>query len=146
MAQGLCLTYLQLPAEGDPNYPAGHRAVDGLTLADVDLTGSVIDAVEHELETAGAPSDATDDWPTDQDLLIAVQRRLHRRIDELRTGYTEEEAIAEVAVFWLFGRRVLFTGGPTWGDPPSDLFEVISELSELPVVLQAMGCDLDLPT
>jgi hypothetical protein len=145
MAQWLCLTYLQLPAEGDPDYPAGHLAVDRLTVANVDLTGSVVDAIEHELEAAGAPTDATDEWPTDQDLLVAVQRRLHRRIDELRAGYTEEEAITELAVFRLFGRRVLFTGGLTWGDPPSDLFEVINELSEFPVVLQAMGCDLDLP-
>ena len=144
MGHSLILTYLQLPAEGDPDYAAGHTAVDRLTVADFDMAESIIDAVEEELATGQPPADASDEWPTQQDLLVGVQRRLHRRIDELRAGYTDEEAWRDMAVLGLFGGRMLFTGGLTWGDPPTELFEAIEELSEFPVVLHAMGCDLDL--
>ncbi len=143
MAQCLVLTYLQLPAEGDPDYAAGHAAVDRLTVADLDMTGSIVDAVDHDLAATEPPAGAGDEWPTQHDFLVAVRRRLRRRIDELRAGYTDEQAITDFAVFSLFGRRVLFTGGLTWGDPPTELYEVIDELSEFPAVLHAMGCDLD---
>ncbi len=143
MGHSLVLTYLQVPAGGDPDYPAGHAAVDRLTVADLDTADSIIDAVEEELTAGPPPANASDEWPTQQDLLVGVQRRLHRRIDELRAGYTDEEAWRDMAVLGLFGRRVLFTGGLTWGDPPTELFEAIEELSEFPVVLHAMGCDRD---
>jgi len=111
MGHSLVLTYLQVPAGGDPDYPAGHAAVDRLTVADLDTADSIIDAVEEELTAGPPPANASDEWPTQQDLLVGVQRRLHRRIDELRAGYTDEEAWRDMAVLGLFGRECCSRAG-----------------------------------
>ncbi len=143
MGRGLLLTYLQLPDEGDPDYAAGHTAVGQLTIDAIELDWNLGQAVSTELEDAGPPAGAAGDWPSEQDFLVAAKRRLHRRIDELRVAYGDEEASGEWMVFELFGHRLLVTGGWGSGDSPCELYDIIDELSDCPAVLRAMGCDLD---
>ena len=144
MGQSLLVAYLQLPDRTDPDYAVGHAAVDQLTMDRVDVSCNLGQAVSADLEDTEPPVGAPDDWPTEQDFLIAVKRRLHRRIDELRLAYADRETSRDWVVLALFGHRLLLTGGSSWGDSPSELFDIIEELSDCPAVLHAMRCDLDL--
>jgi hypothetical protein len=144
MGQSLLVTYLHLPDKGDPDYAAGHAAVDQLTLDRVDATWNLGQAVSADLETSEPAAGTPDDWPNEQDFLVALKRRLHRRIDELRLAYADRETSRDWVVLPMFGHRLLLTGGFSWGDSPTELFDIIEELSDCPAVLHAMRCDLDL--
>jgi hypothetical protein len=150
MGASLLLTYLQLPDRGNPDYAAGHAAVEGLTLDQLDTAWNLGQAVQWELEETPRPEGTSEDWPSEQDFLAALKRRLHRRIDELRAAYGDtatrrlEAADHDYLVFVLFGHRVLFTGGSSNGDSPTDLYDSIVELCDCPAVLRAMRCDLDI--
>jgi len=148
MGVSLLLTYLQLPDTGDPDYAAGHAAAENLTLEQIETDGNLGQAVQSELEKTARPEGASDNWPTEQDFLAALKRRLQRRVDELRAAHGDaetrrlEQPSHEHVVVELFGHRVLLTGGPSQGDAPTDLYETIVELCACPAVLRAMRCDL----
>ena len=150
MGASLLLTYLQLPDTGDPDYAAGHAAAEDLTIDQIDTDWNLGQSVGWELEETTRPEGAPDDWPTEQDFLAALKRRLHGRIDELRAAYGDaatrqlEEASYDYVVLELFGHRLLVTGGSSQGDSPTDLYDTIVDLCDCPAVLRAMRCDLDI--
>ncbi len=150
MGASLLLTFLQLPDQGNPDYAAGHAAIERLTSDGIDLDWNLGQSVEWELADTKRPEGAPDDWPTEEDLLAVVKRRLHQRVDELRAAYgaadtrAAEQPSHDYVVLELFGHRLLVTGGSSWGDSPTDLYDVIGDLSDCPAVLRAMRCDLDI--
>jgi hypothetical protein len=148
----LLLAYLQLPDDGtDPDWPAGHAAIDTLTFP---FAGS---ARYDDLTETLAGEDALPTVPDDEHdapamraweaaVTAAGRRRLHQRVDELREAYGTAGGgmDPDLTLSYPFGHRLLVTGGRSSGSPPTELFDTLNELAGFPQVTQAMGCDRDM--
>jgi hypothetical protein len=134
MASSMLVAALLTPTDGSPPaWAAGRHAIDSLTFAD--LTDGLMDSVEDAVD-----EDAVDD---ERAVLAAAKARLHRRIQELRTAYGDGQARLDPDLYFFhaFGRRMLMTGGASWGGPPTELFEVLVELTEIDSVAEALAGD-----
>jgi hypothetical protein len=132
MGSSMLLVALVTPTDGSPpEWTAGRRAVDSLTFAD--LTDGLLDSVEDEVDEGAVDEE--------QAVLEAAKARLRRRIQELEAAYGDgqEGVDPDLAFFHAFNRRMLMTGGVSWGGPPTDLFDVLVDLNEVDSVARALA-------
>jgi hypothetical protein len=141
MGSSLLMVVLPTPTDGSPpDWAAGRAAVDALAFAD--LPDGLVEAVELDEE---ADQGAIDD---DEAVLAAARARLHRRIGELEAAYGDgqEGMSRDLSFLHLFDRRLLVTGGPSGGDAPTELFDVLTELGDTgPVAAALAGNDTPVP-
>lgn len=135
MPSNLFLVWLPVPTDGSPpDWAAAHTAVDQLTTRDVN---------EELLDVLGLlEADPDEDKATyDARVLAAVQHHLHTRLQELQDAYGDGgvETSGELAYLHVFGRRLLVTGGRSWGDPPTEMFTVVDELTEFTAIVAALA-------
>lgn len=107
-----------------PEFKAAHRAVDALTAAEV---------VEAE-EFCDLPDLATSEG------LRTLREDLHLRLDEL------ERALDSREFTWtsVRGATVYVTGGLSWGESPTEAFDVVDRLRAVRGVLAAAGFEDEL--
>jgi hypothetical protein len=119
MGADLLITALMLDERREPDFEAAERAISALQGADV-----------------------TDpDWfdghdPEDPEGLEQIRAVLRADLQELR------EAIAgcrEMAEMIVRGARLHLTGGMSWGDGPTEVWDVIARLRAVRGVLAAAG-------
>jgi hypothetical protein len=76
-----------------------------------------------------------------------AREHLTARVDELHTALTATGRDAPRDLTWIGspdGRwRIYLTGGMSWGDSPSDLYDAIDDLWHVPQVLAALGFAVD---
>jgi hypothetical protein len=139
MGSSMLLVALSTPTDGSPpEWAAGREAIEQLTFAD--LTDGLLSSIEDEVA-----EDAVDD---EEAVLAAAKARLHRRISELQAAYGDGqgELDRDLSFFHLCGRRMLTTGGPSWGGPPTELFDLVVDLAEIDKVATALaGNDKPVP-
>ena len=135
MPSNLLLIWLPVPTDGSPpDWATAHAAVDQLTTRE--LNEEPLDALDLLL------ADVEEDEATyDARVLAIAQRHLHTRLRELQDAYGEGDADMshELAYLHVHGRRLLVTGGSSWGDPPTEMFTVLNELAEFPTIVAALA-------
>jgi hypothetical protein len=135
MPPNLFLVWLPVPTDGSPpDWTAGHAAVDQLTTSDLnEELLDVLDLLEADADEDAATYDAR--------VLAAAKHHLHTRLQELQEAYGDGdvETSGELAYLHVFGRRLLVTGGRSWGDPPTEMFTVADELTEFPTIVAALA-------
>jgi hypothetical protein len=67
--------------------------------------------------------------------MAVIRDTLAAALDQLRSGLEGREA----AVIEVRGALVYLTGGPSWGEMPTELFAVIDQLRCVRGVLDAVG-------
>ncbi len=135
MGSALFLVWLPVPTDGSPpDWAAAHAAADQLTTRQ--LNEELLDALDLLL------ADPEEDEATyDARVLAAAQHHLHTRLEELQEAYGDggTDMSGELAYLHVFGRRLLITGGSSWGDPPTEIFTALDELTEFPTIVAALG-------
>jgi hypothetical protein len=135
MPSNLFLVWLPVPTDGSPpDWAAAHAAVGQLTTRE--LNEELLDALDLLL------ADVEEDEATyNTRVLATAQRHLHTRLQELQDAYGDGgvETSCELAYLHVFGRRLLVTGGRSWGDPPTEMFTVVDELTEFPTIVAALA-------
>jgi hypothetical protein len=98
------------------------------------MSEGLLDAVEAESDEIVILDD-------EAAMLAAAKARLHRRIGELETAYGDgqEGMHRDLSFLHLLDRRMLVTGGPSWGDAPTELFDVLAELVDAGPVTTALA-------
>jgi hypothetical protein len=140
MGSDLLMVVLPTPTDGSPpDWAAARAAVDQLTYDQ--LPEGLLDAVEAESDEA-VPLD-------DEAAMLAEARaRLHRHLVELQAAYGDDQEgmHQDLSFLHLFDRRMLVTGGPSWGGAPTELFDVLAELGDTgPVAAALSGDDKPVP-
>ncbi len=117
MGADFLLATLVIDKRRTPDFAAGQAAIERLCCDDV------VDADELGGE------------PIDEQGMAAIRRRVAEALDELECGLVSRE------VEWIEvrGATVYVTGGMSWGDSPTDLFETITRLRAVKGVLTAVG-------
>ncbi len=135
MGSALFLVWLPVPTDGSPpDWAAAHAAVDQLTTRQ--LNEELLDALDLLL------ADPEEDEATyDARVLTTAQRYLRTRLEELQEAYGDGGTgmSGELTYLHVFGRRLLITGGSSWGDPPTEIFTALDELTEFPTIVAALG-------
>jgi hypothetical protein len=133
MGSDLLMVVLPTPTDGPPDWAAAHVAVDGLTYDE--LAEEVLNRVEEEVDEEQVDNEEA--------VLVAATARLHGRITELQEAYGggQEAMHQDLTFLYLFDRRMLVTGGPSFGGPPTELFNVLVELADTVPVAKALAGD-----
>ena len=135
MPSNLFLIWLPVPTDGSPpDWAAAHAAVDQLTTRQ--LNEELLDALDLLLADVDE-----DEAAYDTRVLATAQRHLHTRLQELQEacGDGDADMSHELAYLHVHGRRLLITGGRSWGDPPTEMFTVLDELTEFPTIVAALA-------
>jgi len=128
MGSSMLIAVLPVPTDPNtlPDWAAARAAVDQLEYQQ--LGEWVLNRIEDEVDDA-----QVDNEPV---VLAAVKARLHERVTEL------EEAFAtgrDLTTLYLLDRRFLVSGGPSWGDSPTESFEALVELADTIPVAEALA-------
>jgi hypothetical protein len=119
MGADMLIASLAIEQGLDPDFAAAHRVVEV-------ITG---DRVEE--------ADEFDDLPDldSPEGLLALRADLHDRLDQL------EQALCGREFTWttVRGANVFVTGGLSWGDSPTEAFELVNRLRAVRGVLAATG-------
>jgi hypothetical protein len=135
MGSDLLMVVLPIPSDGSsPDWAAARVAVD--QLAYDQLSARLLDAVEAERDEIVLVDD-------EAAMLAAARARLHRRIGELQAAYGDGQGLMhrDLSFLHLFDRRLLVTGGPSSGDAPTELFDVLVELGDAGPVATALAAN-----
>lgn len=117
--------------------------------ADLLLEAAVIDAeatpdwaaAERSIEELKSFEDLHDPYCFGAETIAEAKGALRERLDVLREAM--EGAIRrDLNELVIRGARVVISGGPSWGDVPTEMFEVISNLHR-EGVLEAAGFDME---
>jgi hypothetical protein len=125
MGADMLIATLAIDEDLHPDFAAAHRAVDVITA----------DRVEDPDEFLDLPDLATPEG------LVALRADLHRCLDEL------ERRLGGREFTWIpvRGANVYVTGGPSWGDSPTEAFDLIDRLRAVRGVLAAAEFEDELP-
>jgi hypothetical protein len=107
-----------------PDFAAAHRAIEVVTAADI----------EDEDEFCDMPDPQTGSG------LSALRVDLHRCLNELELALSGREFTADS----VRGATIYITGGLSWGDSPSEAFEIVNRLRAVRGVLRAAGFEDEL--
>jgi hypothetical protein len=118
MGADLLIVSLVIDKAREPDFDAGHEAIENLASIDVE-----------------APDEFFEYDCDNDEGMTEIRRQLADALEELRCGLVSRE------VEWieLRGARVYVTGGMSWGDTPTHLFETIVRLRAVRGVLTAVG-------
>lgn len=117
MGADLILAWLVIDKSRKPDFAAGHAAIERLGADQVDVYEEFDEDADSEQGMA------------------AIRRSLTEALSELECGLGSRE------VEWidLRGAFVYVTGGMSYGDAPTSLFETITRLRAVSRVLAAVG-------
>lgn len=118
MSADLLITALVLEEDREPDYEAAERAIAAVEGSDV-------------LE-----SDRFDEDPDEPDGLERIRAALRADLRELREAI---EGYLEIAEMNVRGATLYLTGGMSWGDGPTEVWDVIARLRSVRGVLTAAG-------
>jgi hypothetical protein len=122
MGADLLITALVIDQGRTPDFAAAHASIDSVTSDRVEL-----------------PDEFWDHDPETDEGIDAIR-------DELRASLSDLEAALKQSreLTWLQtrGATVYLTGGLSFGDAPTELFETSSRLWAVPVVLAAAGFEV----
>jgi hypothetical protein len=93
----------------------------------------VLHRLVHDLSTADLDNEEFVSLADDRD----VRQMLHEYVDLLPADPGQHRDVAEMALPHM-PYRVLFTGGPSWGDSPCDLFDSFCCLGALPAIVRQL--------
>ncbi len=119
MGADLILAALVIDNQREPDFKAGHRAIERLTAKDLEV-----------------PDEFIDEDPETPEGLGRIRAVLAADLDELQCSLDESR---EVDLIDVRGATVYLTGGMSYGDSPTDLFETITRLRAAKGVLRAVG-------
>jgi hypothetical protein len=130
-----------IPEGLQPDWDAGFRAIRALPLEALWGTGDDLFPLEYWVDASGRLQEM--DWfPSAEAAFWSISSActyLNRQLAVFR-GVCELGWPEEVIDFTAAGHRVLFTGGPSWGEPAGDLISPLIYLAETGV-LSAAGFD-----
>lgn len=118
MGADLFIAALVIDQAREPDFAAAKALIERLGREDVELPDEFY---EHDLETAEG--------------IAGVRCLTAEALDDLECGLVSRE------VEWIDvrGARVFITGGMSWGDSPTQLFETITRLRAVRGILAAAG-------
>lgn len=119
MGADLLLTWVGLEEGREPDFEAARTRINELT--------------DSELETAAREHFAWDENSGIADVATSMHAEVNK-LEKLWIGGSREVARLKVR-----GADLLFTGGMSWGDGPTDAFEVIEKVMAIPGALEAAG-------
>jgi hypothetical protein len=124
MGADMLIASLVIPSGAQPDFAAAHRRVEAVIAADIDEPDEFLD-----LPDPGTPEG-----------LLALREDLHRCLTEL------EDALVGREFTWTEVRdaKVYLTGGLSWGDSPTEAFELVDRLRAVRGVLAAAGFEGEL--
>ena len=122
MGADLLITALVIETGMTPDFDAARAAIETVSSAKIEV-----------------PDEFWDYDPDTDEGLDAIRHHLRDSLSELETALQESR---ELASFELHGATVYLTGGMSWGDAPTELFETFSRLWAVPAVLVAAGFEV----
>jgi hypothetical protein len=122
MGADLLIAALVIDAGREPDFAAARAALDLLHQEQVEI-----------------PDQFSDHDPGTEAGLEAISESLCDSLAELEEALQESR---ELASFELRGATVFLTGGMSWGDTPTELFDTFNRLWAVPSVLAAAGFEV----
>jgi hypothetical protein len=119
MGADLLIAALIIERDRSPDFDAARSAIESVRPDQIEIPDEFC---EHDLETAAG--------------LDAIRCDLQASIGRLEAALQDSR---ELASFELRGATVYLTGGMSWGDSPTELFETFTRLWAVPAVLAAAG-------
>jgi hypothetical protein len=119
MGADMLIASLVIPSGVQPDFAAAHRRVDAVISADIEDPDEFLELPD----------------PDTIEGLLALRDDLHRCLAEL------EQALFGREFTWSEVRdaQVYVTGGLSWGDSPTEAFELVNRLRAVSGVLAAVG-------
>lgn len=119
MGADLLLTALVIETGRAPDFDAARIAIEAVTSAQIEV-----------------PDEFWDEDPDSDVGLEAIRHELRNSLDDLEAALQQSRELASLE---LRGATVYLTGGMSWGDAPTELFDTFTRLLAVPVVLAAAG-------
>ncbi len=119
MSAELMAAALVIDNQRQPDFKAGHKAIERLKATDLEF-----------------PNEYTDDDPETPEGLARIRAVLAEALSQLEWLLTDDREVDSIEVR---GATVHITGGVSYGDPPTDLFALITRLQLARGVLHAVG-------
>ncbi len=147
MGADLLMAVLTLENDGrDPDFGAAHEELKRITLrrikdSNISLEDAYPDCPLSEAKMRFEAGDIEGAEVEVDDGGIFSCDKIIRYLDTLEEAYAGG---ARDSMFITIGHlRVFITGGMSWGDSPSDTFEAISSLQQIPEIWNKLGFDND---
>jgi hypothetical protein len=118
----LLITALVIETGRTPDFETARAAIETVSSSQVEI-----------------PDEFWDHDPYTDAGLDAIRSQLRDSLSELEAALQQSR---ELASFGLRGATVYLTGGMSWGDSPTELFETFSRLWAVPAVLVAAGFEV----
>lgn len=122
MGADLLITALVIESGRTPDFDASRAAIETVSSSQIEIPDEFWD---HDPDTDAG--------------LGAIRGELRDSLGELEAALQQSR---ELASFELRGVTVYLTGGMSWGDAPTELFETFSRLWAVPAVLVAAGFEV----
>jgi hypothetical protein len=121
MGADLLLTTLVWDKDRKLNWKAGHTAIDAL---------QTYDDENHEPSENGH---------LECDTPELTKEELHDLLDNVKQA--TEDNFRDASIMFIGHLNILYSGGMSWGDSPSEIYDAINTVSEFSSVTEAVGLD-----
>lgn len=127
MGADFCLAYLGIEKEKDPDWSKARELVERMGKTHLfrwKETFKDIEDMDYFFMTLDVPMGWKDEGEPDMNDRTRACERLLRCLREVRSAW--DEGTRDSAVLELNGKAYLFSGGMSWGDPPTDTYSEIN--------------------